>query len=1384
VRFSKALVAIGLVLGAFGVHSSAQAPARGPIVAGEILVKFVPGANANTRAGAHAAAGATLLAEIARTRVQRVRVRAGDESAAIESYLRNPNVLYAEPNFIRRLPMPIAHGEGAVVPGDYYFDEQWALDNTGQSFHCIPWPFGGELCLNAGTPDADIDAPEAWDILKGNSSVTVAVIDSGVDYANPDLAPNYAGGDDFVFGDGDPMDDHGHGTHVAGTIAAAMDNPTGSPAESEGIVGVAPNARILAYKVCHPDGSCDDFAIQQAIARAVTDGANIINMSLGESEYSQSLDDAVQDAWNAGLVIVAGAGNDGTTAPFYPAALNNVIAVGAFDEDHRPTSFSNYGSWVDISAPGNVIMSTYPMSACTSSTTPGDIGCYAWNTGTSMAAPHVSGAAALVWSRSDVTSNNQVVDILLNSADPVGVSNVRLDSWTIHGGLNLHDAVSYGLTNLPPHAHAGPDQTILDSDGDGTELVTLDGSASSDSDGSIVTYEWSDAGAPLGVGATAAVWLSVGVHSLTLEVTDDDGDTATDTVVVTVDPPPTVGSFTLSVSPGSMTVMRGFSGTSAITITQHDGFNGNVALSAAGLPTGVTASFSPNPATSTSQLTLNASSTATTGTVSVTLTGVSGTATSSTILVLTVSVAPNPTFPGTWFDQDIGVVGVAGSATYADGVATVRASGQQIWNTADGLHLAYQSLAGDGTILARVGSLGGGASTQSAGVMIRETLDASSTHAYVGFSQSQIYFTNRTTTGGSTSAQSLTGKTLPYWVKLTRSGNTFTAAASPDGVSWMQVGTPRTISMAAAVYIGLAVSSGQNSTLATGTFSNVSLSTPAAPAPILSNISPASGTAGTQVVLSGIGFGASQGNSVVRLNGVPATVNAWSNTSINITVPTGATSGPLAVSVAPSMNHSNPLTFTVLTLPAPWLNQDIGSVGVAGSVSYASGVFTVRASGQWIWNTADGLQYVYQPLTGDGTIVARVAALTGGASSQSAGVMIRETLDANSKHAYAAFSQSQIYFTNRTTTGGSTAAQTSSGKTLPYWVKLTRSGNTFTAAASADGVNWQQVGAPRTISMSAAVYVGLAVNSGQNSTLATGTFDNVSVTLGAPPPVGFTLSASPGSLNLTQGSSGTSTITITPQGGFVGNVTLSAAGLPSGVTASFNPNPATSTSQLTLTANSNATTGTVSVTLTGTSGIVTSSTPLALTVATNSTLPSGWLNQDIGSVGVAGSASYAGEVFTVRGSGQQIWNTADGLHLVYQSLTGDGTIVARVSTLTGGGSTQSAGVMIRETLNANSRHAYAAFSQSQIYFTNRTTTGGTTSAQSLTGKTLPYWVKLVRSGNTFTASASADGVSWVQIGTPRTISMAATVYVGLAVSSGQNSTLATATFGNVSLSMP
>ena len=578
------LLTIGLVVVSLfltlTIRSSAQAPAAGPSVSGEILVRFVPGAEGRAKAETHRAAGGIQLDEIPRTGVQRIAVAPGDEAAAMARYRRNPNVLYAEPNFIRRIPTPLAPGGGSeVVPGDHHFGEQWALHNTGQPFECVSTIFG-VWCLFQGTADADIDAPEAWAVSTG-SPVRVAVIDSGVDYRHPDLASQYLGGYDFFNGDADPMDDNGHGTHVAGTIAAAANNLTGAPAEEEGVVGVAPNATLLAYKVCGADGSCSDFAIQQAIAAAVRDGAKVINMSLGGPEFSQSTYDAVQDAWRAGLVLVAGAGNDGTTGLFYPAAFDNVIAVGAFDQHHRRASFSNYGTWVDISAPGNEIMSAYRLSACLASDVPGDTGCYTWSSGTSMATPHASGAAALIWSRPDVTSNSQVVSILLNSADPAGVSNVRLDSWTVHGGLNLHNAITYGSTR--PVAYAGADRSVTDSDADGGETVTIDGSGSSDSNGTIVNYVWREGATVMATGSTADVALSVGVHTLILEVTDNDGETDTDSLVVTVQPPnqvsvtastaaateagPQNGVFTISrtgTTSTPLTVLYSVTGTAAI----------------------------------------------------------------------------------------------------------------------------------------------------------------------------------------------------------------------------------------------------------------------------------------------------------------------------------------------------------------------------------------------------------------------------------------------------------------------------------------------------------------------------------------------------------------------------------------------------------------------------------------------------------------------------------------------------------------------------------------------------------------------------------------------------------------------------------------------------
>jgi len=463
---------------------------------------------------------------------------------------------------------------------------------------------------------------------------------------------------------------------------------------------------------------------------------------------------------------------------------------------------------------------------------------------------------------------------------------------------------------------------------------------------------------------------------------------------------------------------------------------------------------------------------------------------------VTVQAASVTALPSGWSDGDVGSVGLAGSAGYSNGTFTVAAAGAGIYNSADAFHFVYQPLMGDGSIVARLASLQGGSSFVAAGVMIRGTLDAGSVNAKTADWRfyNEIYFDMRTSAGGSTSEPGNVSATLPYWVKVARSGNSFSSYTSSDGVNWVQLGTSQTISMGQTVYVGLAVTSGSTTALATATFDNVSVNSASAPAPVISSVSATNGVIGSQIVIGGAGYGDLQGNSVVLLNHSVVTIKSWSATSITITIPTGATSGPLVVLMAPSMNASNPVIFTVL--PSPWLEQDIGSVGVAGSAGYSNGTFTVAAAGAGIYNSADGFHFVYQPVTGDGSIVARLASLQGGSSFVAAGVMIRGTLDAGSVNAKTADwrSYNGIYFDVRTMAGGSTSEPGNVSVTLPYWVKVTRSGNSFSSYTSSDGVNWVQLGTSQTISMGQTVYVGLAVTSGSTTALATATFDNVSVT--------------------------------------------------------------------------------------------------------------------------------------------------------------------------------------------------------------------------------------------------------------------------------------------------
>jgi hypothetical protein len=188
---------------------------------------------------------------------------------------------------------------------------------------------------------------------------------------------------------------------------------------------------------------------------------------------------------------------------------------------------------------------------------------------------------------------------------------------------------------------------------------------------------------------------------------------------------------------------------------------------------------------------------------------------------------------------------------------------------------------------------------------------------------------------------------------------------------------------------------------------------------------------------------------------------------------------------------------TPASLPSPWLDQDLGSVGVAGEANYNNGTFTVNGAGAQIYGTADAFHFVYQPLNGDGTIIARLVGISGGVSNAAVGVMIRNTLDAASANAktadWPAFHG--IFFDLRSVSGGSTTEPGSqSGATAPYWIKISRSGNSFSSYTSPDGVTWTQLSTSQSITMNSSVYIGLAVSSGSTSALASATFDNVSIT--------------------------------------------------------------------------------------------------------------------------------------------------------------------------------------------------------------------------------------------------------------------------------------------------
>jgi subtilisin family serine protease len=275
-----------------------------------------------------------------------------------------------------------------------------------------------------------IEALEAWDIVTGTQQIVIAVIDSGVKLDHPEFVGRLVAGYDYINNDTVPNDDSGHGTHVAGIIAAALDN-------GEGIAGVRPNCALMPVKVLDENNLGSWSQLAKGILFAVDNGARILNLSLGSTSPSETMASAIDYALQSGTIVIAAAGNFNSDAPFYPASLEGVIAVGATTKKGERWAKSDYGGYIDLVAPGELIYSTYH-----------DLDNvyhgYTYMSGTSMAAPFVSGVAGLLLSVAPILSAQNAQEALVLGTDDLGEA-----GWDPEFGYGRVNAMGALLSPVP-----------------------------------------------------------------------------------------------------------------------------------------------------------------------------------------------------------------------------------------------------------------------------------------------------------------------------------------------------------------------------------------------------------------------------------------------------------------------------------------------------------------------------------------------------------------------------------------------------------------------------------------------------------------------------------------------------------------------------------------------------------------------------------------------------------------------------------------------------------------------------------------------------------------------------------------------------------------------
>lgn len=453
---------------------------HGSHVEGELLISPRAGVSDIDLEETYKGHGGRKLRALSQINVHHIQVPAHAIDAVERALRNNPKVSFVERNFV---------AQANFAPNDPNYGNQWHLPK--------------------------VSAPAAWDLTTGSSAVTVAVIDSGVDPSHPDLSNKLVSGYNFLGGStSDTHDVYGHGTAVAGVIGADTNNLSG-------VAGLGWNTTIMPLVVISSSNFATYADIASAINYAADHGAKVINMSLGGTSYSSTLQNAVDYAWSKGTVIVAAAGNNSTNAGFYPAALNNVIAVSATDSNDAPTSFTNFGSWITVAAPGYYIYTT------------NNGGGYGNWIGTSFSSPQVAALAALLFAKNPALKNNQVVDLIKNYSDDLG--NPGFDTTYGWGRINAFRAVqaAQGIPNLSVAVSSPANNTQVSAVVTVTTLVSsqnpisrvelyIDGALYATDSTSPYSFSWNTAGLN-------------GQHTLFAKISDSTGNNATSsTITVTV----------------------------------------------------------------------------------------------------------------------------------------------------------------------------------------------------------------------------------------------------------------------------------------------------------------------------------------------------------------------------------------------------------------------------------------------------------------------------------------------------------------------------------------------------------------------------------------------------------------------------------------------------------------------------------------------------------------------------------------------------------------------------------------------------------------------------------------------------------------------------------